>query len=78
MTLYSMDIEQLTSNLNVAKEMLLEALEREGLLKGSAKEIGEKYAVIIHKRGWLGSLWAKWFEGLKDEAGFRVTLVKIV
>ncbi len=79
--LYSMSPENLLTNMNVAKDVLLAGLEREGLLKGMAKEIGEKYGLVIHKKGWFGSLWERLFGGMKDEKGaegFRVTMVKIV
>ena len=77
MYMYSMDTETMLSNANTAKEVVLAGLEAEGLLKGTAKEIGEKYALVAHKKGWFGSLWSRMFEGKKDDA-MLMTLVKKV
>lgn len=78
MVVYTLDAEDMTRNANVIKETVLSGLEAQGFLKpGQALEISEKYAVILHKKGWLGSFWDKWFEGIK-EGSFRISFVKIV
>lgn len=73
-----MDMGQLQTNANTIKEILLEGLEKEGLLKGTAKEIGSKYAVVAHKKGWLGKLLGRLFNGAGEGMDIKVTLVKIV
>ncbi len=77
-TMYTHDTEEMLRNANVVKEALLCGLEREGLLKKSAQEIGETYAIVLHKRGWLGKFWLKWFAEFKEEAAIKCDLVKIV
>ena len=77
MYVYSISAEDMTKNANVVKETVLAGLEREGLLKKAAKEIAEEYAIVIHKRGWMGSLWDKWFEGVEKDC-FRVSFVKVI
>lgn len=75
--LYSFDSEEMLKNANVVKDIVLGALEREKLLTKSAAEIGEKYAIVLHQRGWFGRFWNKWFEGTKEDA-LQVHFVKIV
>jgi hypothetical protein len=58
-------VPELTKNCNVVKEALLEALERDGLLKKPAAEIAQDYAVILAEPGWLGRLFRK-VTGEKD------------
>jgi len=77
MYIYTQDAEDVNKHANLIKEVILESLEREGLLKGSAAEVGSRYAVMLHKKGWLGELWDKWFSGIK-EGNFKVSFVKIV
>lgn len=77
MDIYGQDLEALNRHANVVKEVVLEGLEEEGFLKGSAAEIGARYAVILHKKGWLGQFWDKWFAGIK-EGSFKISFVKIV
>jgi len=77
MLIYTQDVEDINRHGNIVKEVVLEGLEREGFLKAPAAEIGARYAIIIHKKGWLGELWDKWFAGIKD-GGFKVSFVKIV
>jgi len=79
MRVYSMEVEELTEALNLGKEAILAGLEKDGFLKeGQAKTLGEMYALVIHKKGWFGTLWDRLFGDVKDPTGFRLTLVKIV
>lgn len=77
MHIYTQDLEDMNKHANLVKEVVLESLEREGFLKIPAAEIGARYAVILHKKGWLGELWDKWFAGVK-EGSFKISFVKIV
>lgn len=78
MIMYTLGSEDMTQNANIIKEVVLSGLENQGFLKpGQAKELGERYAIVMHKKGWLGQLWDKWFEGIK-EGSFRISFVKIV
>lgn len=53
------DIGDLTTKCNLTKEVLLEALERDGLLKKPAVEICSEYAVVLSQPNWLGRLFRK-------------------
>ena len=53
--------EQLLRNINVVKEIFLEALEAEGLLTKPADEIAKQYMIVFARRGWYGSLIDKLF-----------------
>lgn len=77
MDIYGQSLEDLNKHANLVKEVILESLEKEGFLKAPATEIGSRYAVILHKKGWLGQFWDKWFSGIKEGA-FKVTFVKII
>lgn len=74
----SSDSEEMVTQANIIKDVVLEALEREGLLTKPAKEIGEMYAVVFHKRGWFGACWAKCFGDEKRDNYFRINLLKSV
>ncbi len=75
MNMYSMTEADLTANANAVKEAVLRGLEREGLLKG-ADDLATKYAIVIHKKGFLGKLFDK-LTGAGDDQ-LAVTFVKIV
>ena len=75
--IYSFDQEEMVRQANIIKETVLEGLEKEGLLKATAKEIAEHYVVFIHKKGWLGALFSKWF-GDADDNCFRVNFFKAI
>jgi len=78
MIVYTTDPDEIQKNANTVKEVVLAALEREGFLKlGMALEIGEKYAVVLHKKGWFGEWFNKHFLGIK-EGSFRISFVKLV
>ncbi len=71
-TVYQYSEPELTSLANQAKEQLLFALSNEGLLKGDPHQIAREYAIVIHKKGWLGQLWDKWRGTDRDGAFFAV------
>lgn len=75
-TVHKSNIQELTKDCNVVKEVLLEALERDGLLKKPASEISENYAVILAASGWFGRLFRK-LTGEKDQV-VTVVIVKSV
>lgn len=67
MSMYSMTEADMTENANLVKEHLLEALERDGILKeGAAKEISGKYVVVQTKPSCLGRIWMA-LKGVKEE-----------
>lgn len=76
MRVFTLDIEEFTKNANVIKEEVLKALERDGLLKKSAVEIGEDYAVVISEPGWFGKMFHK-LKG-EDKAALRIYVMKAV
>jgi hypothetical protein len=69
-------VEDLTVKCNLVKEVLLEALERDGLLKKLATEIARDYAVILAEPGWLGRLFRK-IAGEK-EGSISIRIMKVV
>ena len=77
MHLYTLDVDDMQKNANIIKECVLVGLEREGLLKGAAADIGTRYAVVLHKKGWFGQFLEKLFDGIK-EGSFKITFVKII
>lgn len=77
MQLYTMETSDMQKNANVVKEALLGALEREGLLKESAESIATKYAVVISKPGWLGTLFKR-INGTYEKNTLAVDVVKVV
>lgn len=77
MFVITQDTEDIIRNANVVKEVVLLALEREGLLLKPAAEIGPLYAVVLHKKGWFGQMWDKWFNATEKDT-FKVVMVKIV
>ncbi len=62
----------MTSLANQAKEQILFALANEDLLKGDPEEIASQYAIVLHKKGWLGSLWDRIRGTDKDGTFFAV------
>lgn len=76
MYLYSATIEEMTTNANIVKESLLAALDREGLLKKSAEELAKEYAIILHKKSWLGRAWDSLFDNLAKGTDIRVDVVR--
>jgi len=52
---YTLDNDQdIQINANIAKDILIDALEKEGLLRGDASEIKQSYSIILHKKNILG------------------------
>lgn len=78
MEIYSMDATDFTQHANQVKEILLDALERDGLLKESAANIAVTYAVVVSKPGWLGSLWKRLTNNKDDKQNLRYDVVKSV
>lgn len=56
-TSYLMNLVQLQSTANDAAGILLQALEREGLLTRPAVEIASEYAIVFVEKGTIGSAW---------------------
>lgn len=60
---------------NTVKELLLERLEKDNLLK--EKELADKYVVILAQKGWFGRAIDKLW-GLKpDENNFRIVILSV-
>lgn len=73
--IYTMTTESLVENANVVKDALLLALEKEGLLKASAEEIGSKYGVLMTKPSWWGRF-NKYFTK-REENRLHIRIVKL-
>jgi hypothetical protein len=66
--------EELQRFANDIKEIVLAALEREGLIV-DAETVAAEYAVIVYRPGWLGRLFDKLRPGAGDEP-LRATVLK--
>jgi hypothetical protein len=75
--LYTMETSDMQKNANIVKEALLGALEREGMLKESGEVIASRYAVVISKPGWLGSVFKR-MSGTFEKNMLAVDVVKVV
>jgi hypothetical protein len=76
LTTWTFSPEELTSNANLVKEVIVSALESEGLLLRPASEICERYAVLHVKRGLLGRIYDILRKEKEDVRLYKV--VKIV
>lgn len=68
--------EQQTANANLVKDILLFSLEKEGLLTKPAQEITESYAIVLHRKGFFGTIIDKLFNF--EDKGLKITIVKLV
>jgi len=77
--IYSYSEVSLTAFANQAKELIIQALYAEGLLKEGSdlEEIAGKYALVVHRKGWLGDRWDK-FCNTEREDGVFFAIVKSV
>lgn len=74
---YELTAGGLMKTSNQVKEILLDSLERDGLLKESAEWIAQRYTIVVTEKGWLG----KAFDALlgnKDESGLFICTLKAV
>jgi hypothetical protein len=73
----SFTVEMLTYLSNQVKETVVSALCKEGVLtEEQATTINQTYAIVLHKKGTLGSFIAKLFGMNDSELGIH--LVKLV
>jgi len=74
---YSMNNDELLSNINRAKGVIVEGLHTEGFLtREQADEIHTNYSVILETRKWLPEFLADWLGLEKD--GMRLRLVRAI
>lgn len=78
MGMYTVEAEDYTRNANVIKEVLLQALERDGLLTKKASEIAASYAVVARKRGWFGMLFKRLAGEEPKDDNIIVDVLKVV
>ncbi len=77
MKLHTLTLENLIEHSNLAKEVMLTALENDGILKeGEAETLSARYAVIVRQKGMLGKAWDK-FRKVEDNC-LSYTVLKIV
>jgi hypothetical protein len=76
MLISSMTDEQLPTNANQIKEVIVDFLGKQGLLTKTAEEINQTYALVLHRRGFFGKV----IDKLIGVEGDRlvITLVKVV
>lgn len=74
---YEFSITELQDTCNNAFAEAIRGLEGEGLLKSSAEDILNRYAIVLHRQGTLGHIWDK-ILGHRDSKATRYRLVKIV
>lgn len=59
-SIYSMDIGDVTANMNAAKDSVLEALINDGLLTREAGEAWrDTHHVVVYQRSWFKRFWKK-------------------
>lgn len=79
MKVYSLTVEEVTRDMNQAKEIFLVALEREGIIeKGMTVTIAGNYSIVISEKGFFGSVWDRVCGRKKDENGLQIDVVKRV
>lgn len=76
MELYSLSTEDMIQNANGAKEVLLQALERDGVIL-NADELSKKYVIVFKPRGMFGKLWDAFTKSEKHD-GHLVQCLKRV
>lgn len=75
---YTLSLEELTGNANSIKEVLLNALDREGLLKEPAETLNSKFAVVIHQKGFFGRVIDK-LRGVSDDSeNLQISIVRVL
>lgn len=77
MTIYSLDVTDMTNNANLVKDVLLAVLEADGLLTKPSAEIASNYAVVVSKPGWLGKFFHK-LQGNDSDKNLRFDVLKRV
>lgn len=65
----------LQSNMNLAKDSILEELERQGLLRQPADKLKSEYAIILVKRGFFGKFLDILFNVPEDTMQCRVVKI---
>jgi len=71
--------QNLVGQFNMVKEALLDALVTEKLIKQEhADLIKETYAVVLVKRGWLGTMLDKFFWKTEKDPEYKIVVVRIV
>jgi hypothetical protein len=74
---YSMSSDELLSNVNRAKGVIVEGLQTEGFLtRAQADDIHTNYSVILESRSWLPPFLADWL-GM-DKEGMTLRLVRAI
>lgn len=77
MKMYSFTETDMQINANLVKDVLLRALENDGVIaEGEAVSLGSKYAVLVGKKGFFGQIYDK-IRGRNDDEPF-FTCVKFV
>jgi hypothetical protein len=72
--MFNLTSEQLTCEMNKGKELLMEQLERDGLLKAKAQDINEYYAITLVHDNSLGSAIKKFLK-IEDKGRYVVVCV---
>lgn len=72
MNMWTYSESDLTALANQAKEQIIFALGKEGLLKSDPEEIAREYVIVMYKKGWFGRQWDKWRGMEKDGSYFAV------
>ena len=76
-TTYTLDVNDLTRQVNIAKEVLLMALVKDEILdQKQAETLCERYAIVLEKPGWFGKMFRK-IEGAKPEE-YYYRVVKVI
>lgn len=71
---WTFDLSDLTQTANSIKELLLEDLERRGLLNGTADQLSKRLVIVAHTPNLLGKLLSKILWKDEDKGAPRLTV----
>lgn len=72
LTLHQLTDTDIQEIANTVKDALLETLELNGHLNGTAEDLGGRYVVTVMKQGWFGKLFDKFAGTAKDVPQFVI------
>lgn len=77
MKAYTMSARALTESANQFKEIFTKQMLKEGVIDKDQINKMNQYCVVVHEKGFFGSLWDK-IQFKKDSSDMVITVVKVV
>lgn len=75
MEVFNFTADDLTTESNKVKELLLQELERQGLLRVPASKVCSEWAIVVHKPSWFGQVISKAIGGANE---YKFSIVKLI